>query len=293
MQYLVSVENSNYFYWQLELLIESFLMQGIQDDLVISMAENDDPKMSGYSKNLVKYGKKIIHLNVGKDRDFLPANRFYSLFKLLESGDLELPFCVIHSDMILKNPIEKYNDPESNFVLNNSDVVKNFLTLDYIRETALRERLISDEILTEENADNLIDNFPYSMPIIFNENLSKDFLLRFFEKLVVNLEELIKTKNSKTFPIEKTCWTYTFLESMGKYSATGKPLSCDLMNAESLDVAFIHYKNGIPPVFNKKFFKFEKGRYMEGPYEILLQNNPTENTDYLHQVIRSYLRRNK
>ena len=49
MQYFVSAENSSYFYWQLELLIESFLMQGMEKDLVIGLAENEDQKIRGYS----------------------------------------------------------------------------------------------------------------------------------------------------------------------------------------------------------------------------------------------------
>lgn len=300
MQYLVSVENSNYFYWQLELLIESFLMHGLQDSLVISMAENDSPKLSGYSKNLIKYGKKIIHANVGKERDFLPANRFYSIHRLLESGDLNLPFCVIHSDMLLKNPIDKYNK-ETDVVINNYDVYKNTLTVDYIKNSSVKENLIKegflkgteDEDRVDEIIDEAIENFPYSMPIIFNESIGKELMLKFSEKLVVNLEELIKTKNQKQFPIEKTCWTYTFLESLGRYTASGEFLTCELAHAENLDVPFIHYKNGIPPVFNKKFFKFEQGKYYEGPYEILVQNNLSENTEYMIQIIKSYMKRNK
>lgn len=291
MQYLVSVENSNYFYWQLELLIESFLMHGLQDSLVISMAENDAPKLSGYSKNLIKYGKKIIHTNVGKERGFLPANRFYSIHRLLESGDLNLPFCIIHSDMLLKNPVDKYNK-ETDVVINNYDVYKNQLTIDFIKNSGVRQRLLEEGFLDEKIIDDSIENFPYSMPIIFNDSLDKEFMLRFSGKLLVNLEELIKTKNSN-FPIEKTCWTYTFLESLGRYTASGEFLTCELVHSENLDVPFIHYKNGIPPIFNKKFFKFEQGKYYEGPYEILAQNNLSENTDYMIQVIKSYMKKNK
>jgi hypothetical protein len=294
MQYLVSVENSNYFYWQLELLIESFLMQGLQDNLVISIAENDEPKFRGYSKNIVKYGKKIIHSNVGKERGFAPANRFYTIKRFFESGEIDLPFTVIHADMIMKNPIDKYNK-EADIVINNQNVFKNDLTLEYIRSSGVKERLVEKDAVKEEDVDNIIETFPYSMPIIFNESLNRDFLSKFFDKLIINLEQLIKTKDS-SFPIEKTCWIYTFLESIGFYSATGSFLTCELMHSEDLDVPFIHYKNGIPPVFNKRFFKFEPGTYhnnFEGPYEFLLENNPTENTSFLQQVIKSYIKRNR
>jgi hypothetical protein len=286
MQYLVSIENTNYFYWQIELLIESFLMNGLQDELVIAIAENDDPKIKGYSRNLVKHKNKIIHTNVGKDRNCLIANRFYAIRNLFLSNQIKLPFTVIHADMIMKKPIDKYNQP-ADVVMNNYDVLKNYMTNSYIESIGLKQQLVDSEAMTEQE----IEDFPFSMPMIFNESMDTDFFTKFLEKLVINLEELITKKND--FPIERTCWTQTFLESMGFYSAAGSFLACDLMHAEDLDVPFIHYKNGIPPVFNKKFFKFERGRYMDGPYENLLENNPTENTEYLHQVIRSYMKRNR
>jgi hypothetical protein len=287
MQYLVSVENTNYFYWQLELLIESFLMHGLQDSLVIAMAENEDPKLRGYSKNLVKYGSKVIHTNVGRDKGCLVANRFYAIRNLLELGQLQYPFTIMHSDMILKNPIDKYNK-DADIVMNNYGINKNYLTIKYLEDIGLKQKLIEEQKAEESE----IDDFPFSMPIIFNESLDKVFAKRFFDKLVMNLEEIIKTEKP-SFPVERTCWTQTLLESVGFYSATGSFLTCELMHSEDLDVPFIHYKNGIPPVFSKKFFKFDRGRYVDGPYENLLEHNPTENTDYLHQVIRSYIKRNR
>ena len=40
MQYFVSIENNSYNCWQAGLLIESFKMQGIEDQLLIGVAEN-------------------------------------------------------------------------------------------------------------------------------------------------------------------------------------------------------------------------------------------------------------
>ncbi len=79
MQYFVSVENSSYFYWQLEILIESFLMQGLENKLVIGFAENESQKLKGLSSNIVKYGKKFILNNDGRKLDYLPINRINSI----------------------------------------------------------------------------------------------------------------------------------------------------------------------------------------------------------------------
>lgn len=287
MKYFISVENTSYFYWQLELLIESFLIHNLQDDLIICFAENDSPKVGGYSKNIVKYGKKIMHENVGKQKDCLVANRLFSLRNMVKSGVLEYPFAIIHADMIMKKPLDKYNKSE-NIVMNNYAVTKNYETTAYIEQTGLKQQLLDRNI-----EQDYIENFPFSMPIIFNENKYKEFSDNFFDKLLLNLEDIIKYKSSNKFPVEKTCWIYTLLEASGFYTASGAFLTCELLHNEDLDVPFIHYKNGIPPIFSKNFFKFEQAhRYQTGPYECLLENNITPNTEYLNHVIKSYMRKN-
>lgn len=280
MKYIVSVENTSYFYWQLEILIESFLIHGIQDDLIICIAENDSPKVGGYSKNIVKYGKKVIHENLGRQKGCLVANRLYSIRNMVRSGELDCPFVIIHSDMILKNPIDKYNK-SFDIVMNNFGVSKNYEVDNYLEEIGLRKN-------SEEDLD-----IPFAMPIIFNESANKEFVNNFFDKLIINFEEILKEKVSPKFPFEKATWIRTMIESYGFYSASGAFLTTELTHSEDFDVPFIHYKNGIPPIFSKKFFQFtEPFRYQNGPYECLMENNSTPNAEYVNYVIRSYLRRN-
>jgi hypothetical protein len=198
MKYVVSVENTSYFYWQLELLIESFLIHGIQDDLIICFAENDGNKVGGYSKNIIKYGKKIMHENTGKEKGCPVANRIYALRNLYRSGDLDLPFVVIHSDMILKNPIEKYNSDSFDIVINNYGISKNSVVDSYIEDLGLKKELMDKGYKEEE-----IENFPFSMPIIFNESLNREFANNFFDKLIINLNEIIKNKLLQIFLLRR------------------------------------------------------------------------------------------
>ena len=129
-------------------------------------------------------------------------------------------------------------------------------------------------------------------PIIFNESLDPEFLEKFLTKLVLNVRNLIESKGPE-FPCEKVAWKKTFLEAVGHYTATGETLACDLLQSDA-DVPFIHYNRGIPPVFNKLFFKFEKpSLYYDGPFENLLQQNISETTNFVHQVIKSYIKRTR
>jgi hypothetical protein len=292
MQYFISAENTSYFYWQLEILIESFLMQGLEKDLVIGIAENDSQKLKGYSSNLVKYCNKFEHSNEGRSLDYLPINRVSALRYALAYGILKFPFVLIHADMILRKPIE-LEESDNNFgtagiILNNYEEIND-------SEKILIKKTIRPELEKEAEDRNLnVESFPeipsFSAPMIFNKSF--EYIWDpFFTKLQINMLSLLK-KNGSNFPCERAAWEQTLMESFQHCTLRGRFMSGPLM-LEDDNFNFIHYKSGIPPVFNKKFFKFESGTYYgeQGPYETILEHNPTVNTNFLHQVIRSYNRR--
>lgn len=287
MQYFVSVENTSYFYWQLELLIESMLMHNLQDNLVIAFSENTDPKIKEYSKNIVKYGIKTFFPNIGRQTGCFQSNRIYTLQRLVKEKVLKLPFTVIHSDMIMRHPIDSYNQP-FDFVINNYDITNDEVENYFNDEQNQKEIMKSNPSIEDVS---IFKELKSSAPIIFNESIDPDFLDKFLTKLVINVKDLIETKGIE-FPCEKIAWKLTFLESLGHYSAAGETLTCDLTQS-NVDSPFIHYNRGIPPVFNKLFFKFEKpSLYYDGPFENLLQQNISETMNFVHQVIRSYMKRN-
>lgn len=290
MQYFVSAENSSYFYWQLELLVESFLMQGLEKNLVVGLSENNDQKIRGFSANLVKYGNKFMHENEGREMNYLPLNRVNALRHAITFKLIEFPFALIHTDMILKKPFELSEEDESfGIILNN-----------YSETSEGEEKIIKEEIkpglkkLAEERKIDFekLPTIPFfSAPVIFNKSF--EYIAEiFFHKLHENLLEILK-RRGKDFPCEKAAWELTIAESFQHCSVKGEFLSAPLMYEES-DVNFIHYKNGIPPVFHKKFFEYKEGTYFvgQGPYEALLEHNPTVNTNFVHQVIKSYNKRN-
>lgn len=289
MQYFVSAENSSYFYWQLELLIESFLMHGLENNLVIGLAENNEQKIKDYSSNLVRYGNKFIHSNEGKELGYLPLNRVSALRYALAYNIIKTPFVLIHADMILRNPI----------VLGEEDKDYGIIVNNYEEISAAEEKLVKDYIdpslhrLAEERGVGLdeLPKLPFvSAPIIFNEP-SEYVLSTFFSKLQSNLIQIMKSKD-KSFSCEQAAWELTLTESFQHCGIKGKFLAASLLHSDD-NLNLIHYKNGIPPVFNKKFYHFNNGSFYssQGPYETLMEHNPTVNTNYLQQVIRSYKRR--
>jgi len=193
--------------------------------------------------------------------------------------------------MILKSPIS-ITEEDSKFGV----IVNNF------EETSeIEKKLIQDAIKPEieriaEDRKIEIEKFPnipsFSAPIVFNESFEYIWDV-FFSKLQSNTLNFIE-KRGKEFPCERAAWEQTFMESFQHCAVKGNFMAAPLMLEEE-NINFIHYKTGMPPVFSKKFFKFESGTMNGGmgPYEAMLEHNPTSNTNYLHQVIKSYFRRNK
>lgn len=290
MQYFVSAENSSYFYWQLELLIESFLMQGMEKDLVIGLVQNDDQKIRGFASNLVKYGTKFMIPNEGRESGYLPLNRIASIRHGLARGILKLPFVMIHADMILKKPLEEDEDEGSCGMVTN-----NFDEPDEVEGQRVKTKVdeFAKDLAEEREVDpETVTRVPFlSAPFVFNKFMGY-CSEAFFSMIYTHEKELIE-KEGPNFPCERAAWEMAIAEAFQHFNVKGKFMSAPLMFAGE-DFNFIHYKSGIPPVFHKKYFRFEGGTYYSsaGPYEVLMDHNPTVNTNYLQQVIRSYNKRN-
>lgn len=285
MQYFVSAENTSYFYWQLELLIESFAMLGLQDSLVVAMAENDSQKIGGFSSNLVRHRNKFVHPNEGRHMGYLPLNRVGSIRYALAYGLLDFPFALIHADMVMRRPLEepKGDNPEV--------IVNNFEDYPMSEEEIVKSEIAPDlSRLAEERGvpAQELPKIPFlSAPIVFNAPF-KSVSEVFFSRLQNNVLSIADRKGP-SFPCEKAAWEVTLTESFQHCSVTGKFMSAPIL-FDSDEANFVHYRTGIPPVFHKKFYRYEDGVYLsgQGPYDTLLEHNPSVGTDFVQRVIRSY-----
>lgn len=278
MQYFVSIENTSYFYWQIELLIESFKMQGLENDLVISIADNDSPKIPKFSRNIVRHPNLLFHHNEGEEKGYKPHNRLYGLIGALRQDILKTPFTLIHSDMVMVQPVEP---PETNVVFHTRhDSMVDSVTKPFIDKLAEENKL--------ESA-NLPPRLPFNGPIIFDEKVTEEL----FWRVKVRMNEILRDCE-ENFPAEKVAWSIAFYEMLPTLTFSGKYLCCQLVEpVENLnDIPFIHYQHGVPPVFHKRHFTWDKPNLAVGvnPYELLLEHNPTVATNHLQRVIRSYQR---
>lgn len=270
MQYFVSIENTTYFYWQIELLIESFKMCGLEDKLVIGIAENNQPKFVAYSKNIVRHPHQFLHINQGEKHNYLPLNKPYAIVAALESGKLKSPFAVIHPDMVLRKPLE---EPDVNITFQNDP---NVALMDKIKPQ-LQEMAEAGKF----DIKLLPSNIPLGATMIF-----KDVKKEFFSRVAARMGWYSTKYPEADWNLAKAAWLTTIYENLGTLKAKGMSLECRLIDNE-FPANLIHYRYGLPPAFSKKYYKGAI-RLDADPHEMLMAHNPTSATDFIQKVVQSY-----
>ena len=271
MEYFVSMENSGYFYWQVDLLLESFKAANVNGPLVGIAENNTSKKPAMFAKNILTHTSKFSHDNFGQEQGCPPLNKPYAIILALRNKLLSSHFAVIHPDMVLVNPLK---ENEENIVFHeqqpNEDFKKNIDP--YIKEIADVRKI---------DFKDFPDCIPIGGTIIF-----RDVDLTFFERVLARMAQLHK-KHGNAFDIAKAAWVITIYEYLGKYSVKGVYLEKRLMDHE-VEADLIHYRHGLPPLFSKKFYGFEDFQMMTDPYQVLLEYNPSDATDYIQKLIRKY-----
>lgn len=94
MDYFVNIENTPYFHWQVDLLIESFKKHNLQDNLVIGMEIGKQEKsLPEFQQNLTNHSRKYAY-----------ENSAVGMYGLLEQRLLQQPFMCLPPDCVLYKP---------------------------------------------------------------------------------------------------------------------------------------------------------------------------------------------
>jgi hypothetical protein len=270
MDYLVSIEYTNYHLWQIELLIQSFKKLGIEDSLVIAIALNHIDQLVD-CPNLINHPRKFMHFNMGREYS-LPINRMLAATIAIDKSLITQPFAIIHADMILQTPICK--TPDKFGILLSHDIVDDPETLAILNPCLKQIREESPII-------------PFGPVTVFNE-----IPIEFFFNAMQCLATLLPSHPKKA---ETIAWLLTLHTYFGKIKYDSEAFA-DYMTQNTFHANFIHYKYGLSPTFNKLYF-YTQGAitmYYENPYEAILQQEPsTLAIRYFQSVVKDYLKENK
>lgn len=287
MKYFVSIENRIYHHWQIELLIESMKMLGIDDQLVIGVAQTEhDQTIADFSKNFVAHENKFVHENVGVKYGYKPLNKIYSIIMALENKTLDFPFVLLEPNMILRKPVVVGEDVDES--------VNIVMTIDPDQQelhAALEDDILAIKKIRDIPEDEM-DWIPMGDSLIFRH----DVPIGYFHEIGLQMEHLLEEHGPQPW-VDRAAWilgTYAFI---GRINVLGQFNEATLLHGEEVDAPIINYQHGLPPYFNKKYFYFNEGSEQrsslfrfggENPYDVLMQHNPTEHTNHMQKVIRSY-----
>ena len=281
MDYLVSVENTPYYHWQLELLIESFKRHSCEDNLLICLAASDASANPMFWKNLPEHKRIQGHENIGKIRGFGPLNNLYSIMWANQFDWIKQPFASIPPDVVLYKPLTIYFSDYPEIIFSPSP----FFTVDAAEdavgpfwELSQKEKAFYEQSWIPMGSITLFNNIPAYI----------------FERTTILAEKLALYQLLDGREIwehtDKLAWAMNLADFIGQIKFTGDySLSMTMLNEG--DSPFIHYEHGLPPVFNKTMFQYSPPNFVSfgDPYAILAENSPTQSAHFISQLAQTLL----
>jgi hypothetical protein len=287
MEYFLCIENTPYYHWQTELLIESFLHHKCQDDLLISIVPSSSAQLNP-NLNLGSHKRFVSpNINIGEQRGYNKLNTLYNLLAVVEQEQIKPPFALIESDMVMYEPI-KDND-----AYNISFQVDPALSPDVVEENCKIQKHLKH--LAKKLNIKLNDAWlPVGNVLVFN-SAPKELFMR-----VISVTEKLATEQLQdTGKIwehtDRVGWAITLLEYYGQmsYEATYN-YEMNMLENEWMR-NFIHYEHGIPPVFSKHMFRYQEPSYFvfsdEEPIDFLAKHDMAVSAaaHYIQQLASFYV----
>lgn len=279
MEYFVSIENTPYHNWQLELLIESFKTNNCQNDLVISVADSHSPKLPHFNINSEKHERKNLHNNIGQTRGYTPFNEFYSLLWCLANNKIKQPFALLKPHIVLREKpnIIFVNDQVSEFIF----YPEVFFTFEEAAENVgpFWEWVINPKEYYQEKW------VPVGPIMIFN-NFPIDFFQRGITLLEILTTQQVIAGKEVWEHTDKLAWAINVADSMGYTTNATQSFELAENMAGFSQKPFIDCQHGIPPHFNKSQFRYLPPNYVSfgDPFEILTKQSSSPNAHYVSQL---------
>jgi len=275
MKYIVSAENKPYFYWQLELLIESFKRHGQESNLIIGLAETDTPAVFPINMKGVDI---ILHQNLGQQMNYSPVNKWIAVWAAMKSGRIkpEDQFCLIDPDMVMVRPINETS--ECRFIAQETHM----MVLDHIEENncPIRHHL--------EAMNRLEFWLPIGLVYVM-QWIEEAYPLRVIQWCHDLIVEQGKAVGTRWWPTEMVATNLAMVEA-GHVAESRKDYCCIL--SDPAEANFIHYYGPLH-LFDKHRWKDATGnQLLMEPINALLSIDPaaSSSVEYLRGVCESYLK---
>lgn len=290
MEYFLCIENTPYYHWQAELLLESFRHHNCQDQLLISVVPSDVPTLQENVKLLAEHKRHVSpSVNIGRQRGYAPLNKLYNLLAVVESGAIKPPFALIEPDMVMYRPLQVNQDHNICFQIDPT------LSPSYVEENCKIQKHL--KIVAKGLTINEQDAWlPVGKVIVFNVAP-----LELFRRVIAVCEKLateqIVDKGEIWSQTDQVAWALTLLEYYGQMSYEAV-YDYEMNMLENTTMCnFVNYEHGIPPIFSKYMFQYQGPNLVvlsgESPIEFLSKPDIAVSAaaHYVQQLANSYSKR--
>lgn len=277
MHFLVIAEDTPYYQWQVELLIESFKIKNLEDNLFLYLIKTEN------SVDAIK-----VNINQHKNLTYFDSEK-------LRNGSLNFDFhkCILDY---------RKNNPYEDFMILDADVL-----LSDLKEQEYKSLNLTYQIEQKESPDlDLIFNFAkskynysffyISSVIYFNSLYSYDF----FNSSFPVIEDLVKIaffcniddlNHEPNIDLYKYAYLIVSLMYNIKINPSYKILNYAYEGIET-NVDFVSYKHDIKPYFYKKNYYQNNFKNMSlnyaDPFENILDLPDFIGCSFIKKIVKSY-----
>ena len=279
MDYLVVAPHTPFFQWQVALIIQSFRLQKIEENLaVLLVASEDKPIQSNFCNHFVDHPRlRAIRLPCDSDPDII---RLHGIEHAVKTGFVNPTFASLPVYSVLRHPI---SSPIAQITFS----YKPEFTFQHLESFGISSRAISKRMMDKKQwipvgdvllFDKLTDDF-------YHLAKSRGEMIAFDSK-----RELLK-ENMTYFPraIFRAAMSFAIMETYGNLTLdTTRHLEAGMQENDSI-TPIINYDYGSPPEFSRNFYKKETLpiQLSDNPFNGILRTQETLTAVYMKMIVKS------
>lgn len=285
MEFFVGIQNTPYYHWQINLLLESFAQHGMQEQVLVANAINQSKVLqTDFDRNLKNHKRIYKIAQLKSDAIYPKFTILTALYNAVRFNMVTQPFALIEPSTVL------YKSDEFN------NFVAPYPRIDFAEDFFFSLEECSARIPEWHTYKNRsLEEYQGFFPSIGSVMIFNRIPAQVFYRTINICQSLVKIQLKHNLPVwyhtDKLAWAinlYEFADQI-KISNT-KNLAANILTQDK--GIFLDYEHGIAPQFSKNMFKFEPPLYASiggDPYETLDANNGTPNALYLAQLARIHL----
>jgi hypothetical protein len=281
MDYLLVSKINEFYQWQNELLIESFIQKNLISNLKLSFFADTLSDNLKHMVNTAFQGIPIYQMpDHGFEFGYSKANIFFSISNLISNNELKSSFALLESDVVLHKPFEDSVKTEFSSVLFSSNSDFNY--------KKFMEEIPNFKDIFDVTDDFLSDNWISMGAIIVFNNIKLEFFNVLTEHIAYVALKQYRLNNKVHEKTYKIMLAIMLMKNKSELYMSYLPDCESHMRDNNDNFNFIHYKNGFPPFFHKFMFSNSSLNYGD-PFELLRVNPSTYASYYMHNLAGSYL----